>query len=151
MSYGGGRAPVLAETTVSRRSLVESAAVTEHTRAELLTMLRSPDPVERDDVAYLAMMRRIVGGAEDVGLVELGDELARRLTDPEIQARTFAVLLLSEVVARDMQTGHATAEAVLRWRDAFARWYPEETDLRGWAYADPDGNSIAATVPATCW
>jgi hypothetical protein len=106
--------------------------VTEHTRAQLLAMLRSPDPAERDDVAYVALTRRIAGGAEDGALVELGDELAQRLTDPEIQARTFAALLLGEVVARDTQTGRATAEAVLRWRDAFARWYPDEKDLRGW-------------------
>jgi hypothetical protein len=106
--------------------------VSEYSRDDVLTMLRSADPAERDDVAYLAMVHRIGSGAEDDGLIALGDEMARRLNDPEIQARTFAALILGEAVERDMATGRATAEAVLRWRDAFAAWYPAERDLRGW-------------------
>jgi hypothetical protein len=106
--------------------------VTEYSRENLLTMLRSADPAERDEVACLAMVRRIGSGAEDGDLIALGDEMALRLKDPEIQVRTFAALILAEVVERDMTSGRATAEAVLRWRDAFAAWYPAERDLRGW-------------------
>jgi hypothetical protein len=106
--------------------------VTEYSRDDLLRMLRSADPGERDEVAYLAMVHRIGSGAEDGDLVALGDEMASRLNDPEIQARTFAALILAEVVERDMATRRATAGAVLRWRDAFAAWYPAERDLRGW-------------------
>jgi hypothetical protein len=106
--------------------------VTEYSRDDLLRMLRSADPGERDEVAYLAMVHRVGSGAEDGDLVALGDEMAGRLADPEIQARTFAALILAEVVERDMATGRADAEAVLRWRDAFAAWYPAEQDLRGW-------------------
>jgi Protein of unknown function (DUF2785) len=106
--------------------------VTEYSREDLLTMLRSADPAERDEVACLAMVHRIGSGAEDGDLVALGDEMALRLTDPEIQVRTFAALILAEVVERDMTSGRATAQAVLRWRDAFAAWYPAERDLRGW-------------------
>lgn len=95
-------------------------------------MLRSPDPAERDEVAYLAMVHRIGSGAEDASLVSLGDEMAAWLADPQIQARTFGALILGEVVGRDTDTGAASAAAVLRWRDAFAAWYPAETDLRGW-------------------
>lgn len=95
-------------------------------------MLRSPDPAVRDDLGYVAMVQRIASGAEDAGLTGLGDEMALRLRDPEIQARTFAALILAEVVDRDRMTGQATAGAVLRWRDAFAGWYTSETDLRGW-------------------
>ena len=51
-------------------------------------MLRSADPAERDEVAFLAMVHRIGSGAEDGDLVALGDEMARRLKDPEIQVRT---------------------------------------------------------------
>lgn len=115
-----------------RRAPDSIASVTEYSRDDLLAMLRSADPGERDEVAYLAMVHRIGSGAEDGELVALGDEMARRLKDPEIQARTFAALILGEVVERDMETGRATAEAVLRWRDAFAAWYPAERDLRGW-------------------
>ena len=106
--------------------------MTEYSRDNLLAMLRSADPAQRDEIAYLAMVHRVGSGAEDTDLVALGDEMARRLKDPEIQARTFAALILGEVVERDMATGHATAEAVLRWRDAFTAWYPAEEDLRGW-------------------
>src|SRR6202034_786369 len=59
-------------------------------------------------------------------------EMDLRLKDQELQARTFADLILAEVVERDMTSGRATAEASLRWRDAFASWYPAERDLRGW-------------------
>jgi hypothetical protein len=106
--------------------------VTEYSRENLLTMLRSPDPAERDDVAYFALADRIGSGAEDEDLVALGDEMALRLQDPEIQTRTMAALILAEVVERDLTSGRASTEAVLRWRDAFAAWYPAERDLRGW-------------------
>ncbi len=102
--------------------------------------LCSPDRVGDESVPLdthrqhpcLAMVQRMGSGAEDGDLVGLGDEMALRLKDPEIQVRTFAALILAEVVERDMASGRATAEAVLRWRDAFAAWYPAERDLRGW-------------------
>ncbi|MGH3170456.1 MAG: DUF2785 domain-containing protein [Trebonia sp.] len=106
--------------------------MTEYSRDDLLRMLCSTDPAERDEVAYLAMVHRIGSGAEDEDLVALGDEMARRLKDPAIQVRTFAALVLAEILERDMAAGRATTEAVLRWRDAFAAWYPAERDLRGW-------------------
>jgi hypothetical protein len=106
--------------------------VTEYSRDDLLTMLRSANPAVRDEVAFPAMVHRIGSGAEDDDLIALGDEMARRLKDPEVQVRTFAALILAEAVERDMATGRATTEAVLRWRDAFAAWYPAERDLRGW-------------------
>jgi hypothetical protein len=62
--------------------------VTEYSRENLLTMLRSADPAERDEVACPAMVHRIGSGAEDGDLVALGDEMAMRLKDPEIQVRT---------------------------------------------------------------
>jgi hypothetical protein len=106
--------------------------VTEYSRAELLTMLRSADPAQRDEIAYLAMVQRVASGAEDAALESLGDEMAGRLGDPEIQVRTFAALILGEVVERDHETGLASAGALARWQGAFTAWYPGETDLRGW-------------------
>src|SRR5580698_2747942 len=79
--------------------------VTEYSRENLLAMLRSADPTERDEVAYLALAHRIGSGAEDGDLVALGDEVALRLKDPEIQTRTFAALILAEVVERDTTCG----------------------------------------------
>ncbi|HWG02405.1 MAG TPA: DUF2785 domain-containing protein [Trebonia sp.] len=104
----------------------------QYSRANLLEMLRSPDPAERDDIAYLGMVQRVGSGAEDDDLIALGDEMAARLTDGEIQTRTFGALILGNVVERDQATGLASRDAVLRWRDAFAGWYAAERDLRGW-------------------
>ncbi|MFI9784004.1 DUF2785 domain-containing protein [Kitasatospora sp. NPDC051984] len=84
--------------------------------------LRSPDPVERDERAYSRLAGWIPGLAEERRLA-LGDAMADRFGDPEIQARTFAPLVLGRIV----RTGSLRAE----WLAAFARWYPAETDLRG--------------------
>jgi hypothetical protein len=54
----------------------------------------------------------------------LGDELAARLSDPEIQARSFAPLVLAKLVRRGVYAPE--------WQVAFARWYVAETDLRGY-------------------
>jgi hypothetical protein len=114
------------------RRTVGLTYMTGYSRSDLLAMLRSTDPAERDEIAYFGMVQRVASGAEDASLVSLGDEMAARLGDQEIQARTFAALILGEVVDRDRVTGLAPGEAVARWRDAFAAWYPAETDLRGW-------------------
>jgi hypothetical protein len=50
--------------------------------------------------------------------------MAARLADPEIQARSFAALILAALVE------HGDFEA--SWLAAFAAWYPAETDLRGY-------------------
>lgn len=89
---------------------------------ELSAALRSPDPAVRDDWAYAELARLIPGLTEDQR-VGLGDELAGRFTDPEIQSRAFAPLVLARLVeAGAYRPG---------WQDAFAHWYPAETDLRG--------------------
>ncbi|RKE19039.1 DUF2785 domain-containing protein [Streptomyces sp. TLI_171] len=84
--------------------------------------LRSPDPVERDGRAYPRLIGWVPGLAEERRLA-LGDVMAARFEDPEIQARTFAPLVL----------GHVVKSGALRpaWSAAFARWYPAEADLRG--------------------
>lgn len=100
--------------------------------ASLLGLLRSPDPHERDDIAYTELVGRIESGEEDDGLAKLGDQMAAMFSEPQIQARTFAALILAEVVARDRITGLAGQSSVRGWRDAFAAWYRSEEDLRGW-------------------
>lgn len=90
--------------------------------AELSVTLRSPDPVLRDDHAY-QVLARWIPMLEPEDRDKLGDELASRFADPEIQARTFAPLMLSVVVAHG---GYRES-----WVEAFAAWYPAETDLRG--------------------
>lgn len=95
-------------------------------------MLRSPDPGIRDEIAYPELCRRISSGEQDASLIALGEQITAMLSDPEIQARTFAALILGEVVDRDRVAAQADVTSVRRWRDTFGGWYVAETDLRGW-------------------
>ncbi|MHB8313426.1 MAG: DUF2785 domain-containing protein [Candidatus Dormibacteria bacterium] len=100
--------------------------------ARLVELLRSSDPHQRDEVACSELTGRIQGGEEDANLSTLGDQMAAMFSDPEIQARTFAALILAEVVARDRITAGSDQSSVQGWRDAFSAWYRTEDDLRGW-------------------
>ncbi|PYC72727.1 hypothetical protein C7C46_25590 [Streptomyces tateyamensis] len=91
--------------------------------AELCADLRSPDPAVRDDHAYTALAA-LVPRLNPEQAVELGDAMAERFTDPEVQARTFAPLILAALVKH----GHYRPS----WLAAFAAWYPAEPDLRGY-------------------
>ncbi|GAA1945495.1 DUF2785 domain-containing protein [Kitasatospora viridis] len=95
---------------------------------QLSEMLASPDPVVRDDHAYTALARWTREGHLDELLVPLGDAAVDRLTHPEVQARSFAPLVLRCVLARDL----VDAQTAERWYAAFADWYPAEPDTRGW-------------------
>jgi hypothetical protein len=100
---------------------------------ELSAMLVSPDPVVRDDHAYTAAARWIGEGHLDGVLEDLGDGAAGRFTHPEVQARTFAPLLLCRVLNRAaVVPGLVTEAAAERWYAAFRAWYPAEEDTRGW-------------------
>ncbi|MEU3778546.1 DUF2785 domain-containing protein [Streptomyces sp. NPDC032472] len=67
----------------------------------------------------------VARGVIDTGRrLALGDEMAERFRHREVQARTFAPLVLDMLVTRgDFRPG---------WVDAFEQWYPAETDLRGY-------------------
>ncbi|MEU1226720.1 DUF2785 domain-containing protein [Streptomyces sp. NPDC005828] len=92
---------------------------------ELSRALADPDPLIRDGAAYSVLSTWIERGVIDgPRRLALGDEMADRFLDPEIQARTFAPLVLDMLVAK----GEFRAE----WVEAFARWYPAEEDLRGY-------------------
>jgi Protein of unknown function (DUF2785) len=99
---------------------------------ELLDALCSPDPALRDEQAYPVLTAWIVAGHLDDQLSELGDRVIRLLAHPQIQARTFAALILAALVHRDTAAAVLDTPAVLRWRDDFADWWLAETDLRGW-------------------
>ncbi|WP_432944459.1 DUF2785 domain-containing protein [Kribbella sp. CA-253562] len=93
--------------------------------AELSGMLRSPDPVVRDGQAYATLATWIGQGVLAPELLrELGDELAGRFADPEIQARTFAPLVLDAIVSAGVFEP--------AWVPPFERWYVAEEDLRGY-------------------
>lgn len=67
--------------------------------AELAGMLRSPDPVVRDRQAYSTLATWIGRGVlSEPELRELGDAMVPRFADVEVQARTFAPLILDAIV-----------------------------------------------------
>ncbi len=92
--------------------------------AELAEALADPDPAVRDGPAYAVLATWLERGVLDAQLAGLGETMAARFTDPRVQARSFAPLVLAWVVERG---GYDE-----RWLHAFERWYPAETDLRGY-------------------
>ncbi|MDR3083236.1 MAG: DUF2785 domain-containing protein, partial [Streptomyces sp.] len=63
----------------------------------------------------------------------LGSTAAGRFTHPEVQARTFAPLVLCSVLRRAVEVpGLVAQEAAERWFAEFSAWYPAEQDTRGW-------------------
>ncbi|MER7754166.1 DUF2785 domain-containing protein [Kitasatospora sp. NPDC097643] len=91
---------------------------------ELSRALADPDPAIRDGTPYGVLATWIERGViEEPRRLALGDEMADRFTDPRIEARTFAPLVLAMLVGKgDFRPG---------WVDALERWYPAEQDLRG--------------------
>jgi hypothetical protein len=113
--------------------------------AELSSMLRSPDPVVRDTHAYATLATWIANGALGTDqLRALGDEMVARFDDAEIQARTFAPLILDVIVS--------TGVFEPSWVPPFERWYVAEEDLRGfdpklgWLHAVAHGSDLLAAL-----
>jgi hypothetical protein len=71
---------------------------------ELSAMLLSPDPEIRDEYAYTAAARWIREGHLDDVLEALGDTAAGRFVHPEVQARTFAPLILCTSAPRGISS-----------------------------------------------
>ncbi|NEA35599.1 DUF2785 domain-containing protein [Streptomyces sp. SID13031] len=113
--------------------------------AELSAMLRSPDPQVRDTQAYSTLATWIGDG--QLGRDELralGDEMVDRLADPEIQARTFAPLILDSIISQGVFEPS--------WVPPFERWYVAEEDLRGfdaklgWLHAVAHGSDLLGAL-----
>ncbi|WP_018351392.1 DUF2785 domain-containing protein [Longispora albida] len=95
--------------------------------AELVPCLRHPDPEIRDGFPYRVLFTWLDRGVLNDHLSRIGDEAAGWFGHEEIQARTFAPLVLDGVVS----AGGFAPE----WVSGFSAWYPEEKDLRGF---DPE-------------
>jgi hypothetical protein len=102
---------------------------------ELCAMLGSADPKVRDDTAFPVLAYWVSRGVLDGCLGEFGDRLVGQFSDGPIYERTFAAISLTWFVLRDAQTSELDSETVLRWLDAFSRWWRTESDLRPW---DPE-------------
>lgn len=99
----------------------------------LSDLLVAADPEVRDARAYTALARWSREGHLDTTLEQLGDTAAERFTHPEVQARTFAPLVLRCVLDRAGAVAGLVPETSVRhWYADFASWYPSERDTRGW-------------------
>ncbi|MHB8185436.1 MAG: DUF2785 domain-containing protein [Dermatophilaceae bacterium] len=115
---------------------------------ELSEMLRSPEPEIRDTLAYSTLATWISRGNLPPDLqIDLGDQMAERLTDPAVEARTFAPLILAVLADQGL--------AEDRWVSAFEQWYPAEPDLRGydpslgWLHAVAHGADLLGELGLT--
>jgi hypothetical protein len=111
---------------------VPSGRVLPELADELLDALCSPDPALRDEQAYPVLAAWIMAGRLDGQLTGLGEQVIGLLAHPQIQARTFAALILAVAVHRDTAAAVLETETVRRWTERFADWWLAETDLRGW-------------------
>lgn len=107
--------------------------------AELTRMLGSPDADVREGTAYPTLRTWVERGVYDDLLTGLGDGMAAGLTvglgeqgTDSVFRRSFSVLVLAEVIARDTARELVPAGTVLRWGDQVVGWYLRERDLRGW-------------------
>lgn len=96
-----------------------------HSLEQLLDDLASPDPAVRDVQALPELCDAIAEGRLDAAEHDtLARTLLRRLGHERAEARSFAPLVLAELVA----CGHGRAD----WVEPVARWYVAEPDLRGY-------------------
>ena len=116
---------------------------------ELLLWLASPDPELRDAIAYEALAhwfaRGVYSRPERAAIgARMAESLSRGLGEAgtdSVFLRSFASLILGEVVAADARDS-ALPEPVLRaWRERAAHYLVAERDMRGyvpgrgWAHA----------------
>lgn len=117
--------------------------------AELVTMLGSTDPVERDQVAFCVLAAWIADGVYDDLLVSFGDSICNGLRVdlgmPEGDAvfrRSFSALVLASCVERDNVAHLVPIDVALKWAERSIEWFTRERDLRGWV----DGKGWAHSV-----
>jgi hypothetical protein len=82
-----------------------------HLAAELTERLTSRDPLVRDVQAYSTAAVWIRDGRFDAVLQQVGDDAAARFRHPEVQARTFAPLVLDLVLMRTLRATGLVADA----------------------------------------
>ena len=117
---------------------------------ELTTMLGSPDPSMRDDLAYPTLATWVDRGVYDDLITGLGDGMAAGLTvglgeqgTDSVFRRAFSVLVLAECIDRDNQEGLLPAGKLLEWGDRIASWYLRERDLRGFVAGKGWAHTVA--------
>ncbi|MCU0498814.1 MAG: DUF2785 domain-containing protein [Anaerolineae bacterium] len=108
---------------------------------QLLQMIGSPDPVLRDEIAYLVFARWIVrdqhyGAAELRALIDtLTANLRYFIRDIDtdtVLLRSFSALILSLIAYYDVQAPFLTVEELQSLLDHALTYLAEERDLRGY-------------------
>jgi hypothetical protein len=118
--------------------------------AELVTMLGSSDPFERDDLASRVLATWIGEGVYDDLLITFGDSLCTGLraglgesgTD-SVFRRSFSALVLTACVERDNREHLLPVDVVLGWADPALGWFTRERDLRGWVQGSGWAHAVA--------
>ncbi len=107
--------------------------------AELVYMLGSSDPVERDEIAYLVLATWLSTGVYDDLLVTFGNSMAAGLQAglgdrdrDTVFRRSFSCLTLAECIARDTRASILPVDVVIGWADRSLSWFVRERDDRGW-------------------
>lgn len=116
---------------------------------DLVHLLGSPDPYDRDKLALPTLATWVRRGVFDDLLPGLGDGmcdqlqvgLGERNTDT-LFGRTFAVLVVAAVVERDNEARLLHPDAVRRWTDRVLAWWVSERDLRGHVPGKGWGNAV---------
>lgn len=99
---------------------------------DLCDGLASPDPDLRDGAVFPVLATWVSRGVFDTDPRTVGDRMAVMLRAEEIQARTFATLVLAALIERDNEVHNVDGTDAHRWFVAFAEWWVGESDLRGW-------------------
>ena len=95
-----------------------------HPLDALLAGMASPDPAVRDGWAYQELAEGIESGRLAAHHHTIRSTALANLRSTEVQARTFAPLILAWL----LEAGDRDRNAF----DAVARWYPQEQDTRGY-------------------
>jgi len=108
--------------------------------AELLDFMRSPDPLLRDEFGYQLLTHWIMNGQYDDK--QLRDFMARWLHDwnsglgesgsDTVITRSFAALMLSILIYRDMQASFLTNDEIATLVDDALETFADEADWRGY-------------------
>ena len=124
-----------------------------HLAAELTERLTSRDPRVRDIQAYSTAAVWIREGRFDAVLEQVGDDAAARFGHPEVQARTFAPLVLDLVLTRSLQAPglvdrrrrRALVRGLLRPGIRPSATPAGGTTRLGWLHAVAHGADVAST------
>lgn len=115
-------------------------------------LLASPDPTKRDEIAYPAIATWLELGYLDAELERVGDAAIQLFQAPKVHTRSFAALILAEMLSRDAQTRTLKLATLRGWIKAWGQWYVHEQDLRsytpkmGWLHALAHGADVAAVL-----